>query len=559
MLQVSNITKHYGDALILQGISFTVNAGDRVGLIGPNGCGKTTLLRILIGREKPDTGSLSLDPPGIEIGYLEQGLSYADADTLDDIVRAERRALAEAEAEVVQLAEALAADSDSSGPTEGGQRTLQAYGEALARMLRLVETQPPEHEVIAALAGLGLGQLALDAPVGHLSGGQKTRLGLARLLLCKPELLLLDEPTNHLDIEALEWLEVWLRDFGGAAIIVSHDRAFLDRTVNWIYDLDEKTHTLTPYPGTYSDYLNARQREQERQWQAYTAQQERIAQLTGEARRLSGYARNIEHGTIDFAPRKIAKGIARRATVQRRRIERELAERRIDRPGLTWHMKLEFSDTPESGQDVLLMTGLAIGHDGHALVSGIDRILRQGERIALIGPNGAGKTTLLRTIAGEVAPVSGTLRLGANVRLGYYAQEQETLDPESTPLETILSVAPMSDTDVRSFLHYFLFAGDEVSVPVGSLSFGERARLVLARLVAGGCNLLLLDEPINHLDIPSRANFEQALAAFEGTVIAAVHDRYFIDAFATALWAIDGGQLRSYADLEDYQRIRARN
>lgn len=262
MLQASNISKHYGDALLLQSVSFTINAGDRAGLIGPNRCGRSTLLRIFVGQEKPDAGSVSLDPPDLEIGYLEQGLSYSDADTLDDVVRSGRRALAKAEAEVARLAAALAANDNADG-LEASDR-LDAYGEALARMIRLVESLPAEHEVSAALAGLDLGHLPLDTPVGHLSGGQKTRLGLARLLLRKYDLLLLDEPTNHLDIDALEWLESWLRDFTGAAIIVSHDRAFLDRTANWIYDLDEKTHTLTPYPGTYTGYLTTKQRELER-------------------------------------------------------------------------------------------------------------------------------------------------------------------------------------------------------------------------------------------------------------------------------------------------------
>ena len=317
------------------------------------------------------------------------------------------------------------------------------------------------------------------------------------------------------------------------------------------------TH-LTTYAGTFTDYLATRQREHERRSEAYRAQQERITQLTGEVRRLSGYANSIERGTIDFATRKIAKGIARRAVVQRRRIERELAQEQVERPGLTWEMKLEFSDTPETGQDVLILDGVTIGYEDHTLVAGIKQILRQGERVALIGPNGSGKTTLLRTIAGTLPPLSGALRLGANVRLGYYAQEQETLDPESTPLDTIRSVAPMSETDVRSFLHYFLFAGDDVFVPVRSLSYGERARLALARLVASGCNFLLLDEPINHLDIPSRASFEQALSAFEGTVLAVVHDRYFISAFATQLWALHDGTLSTYVDLEDYQRLRLR-
>lgn len=554
MLQVSNISKHYGDLQVLNQISFVVNPGDRVGLIGPNGCGKTTLLRILSGHERPDHGSVNIDPPAAVIGYLEQGLTYGDDDTLDTVLRAEHRRIEALDAELIYLGEALAAATGAELA-----RLMDAYGEAVAQLEHLSRTLPTEHETARVLAGLGLTSLPLSMPVAHLSGGQKTRLGLARLLLQQPEILLLDEPTNHLDIEALEWLEEWLSSYRGAVLIVSHDRTFLDRTVNWIFELNELTHGCAAYPGNYSDYLEAKQREIERQWEAYSAQQERIAQLSGEARRLSGYAGSIEAGTIDFSIRKIAKGIARRAVVQRRRIERELEQERVERPRLTWQMKLEFVETPASGQDVVTLSHVAVGYDQVVLVDDVTDILRQGERVALIGPNGAGKTTLLRVIGGQLLPLSGTVRLGANVRLGYYAQEQENLDPTSTPFATVRQVASMSDTDVRSFLHHFLFTGDEVFTPVQSLSYGERARLVLARLVAEGCNLLLLDEPINHLDIPSRASFEQAIVNFEGTVLAVVHDRYFIRQFATRVWAIHGETLHSYVDLEDYQRIRRRS
>lgn len=553
MLQASNLSKRYADVQVLSQVSFTVNAGDRVGLIGPNGCGKTTLLRILMGYVEPDQGSVQKDPPNAVVGYLEQALSYGPEDTIEDVLRAEHRKLEAAEADVERLAEAM-----SVAEGEEQMRLLEAYGDALSCLEQLSRVQVPEHRATEVLAGLELDTLGLNTPVRVLSGGQKTRLGLARLLTQQPQILLLDEPTNHLDIEALEWLERWLLSYDGAVVIVSHDRTFLDRTVNWIFELDPRTHELTPYVGNYSDYLETKRREIERQREAYNAQQERISQLTGEARRLTGYANSIEHGTIDFGPRKIAKGIARRAVVQRRRIERELAQDRVDKPGLSWQMKLEFVDTPESGQDVLIFDHVDIGYDGQPMVRDIHQMLRQGERVALIGPNGTGKTTLLRTIRGELGAVSGEIRVGTNVKIGYYAQEQEHLDPGSTPFETIRQIAAMSETEARSFLHYFLFTGDEVFIPNRSLSYGERARLVLSRLVASGCNCLLLDEPINHLDIPSRASFEQAMTAFEGTVLAVVHDRYFIREFATRLWAIHDGELRSYVDLEDYQRLRKR-
>ena len=551
MLQVSNITKHFGDALVLEHVSLNLSREDHAGLIGPNGSGKTTLLRIIMGTEKPDTGSVQRNPPNITIGYLEQGLVFHEDDTLDTILRSEQIAIDTLAMKVAQLAEQL---SITKG--EEQKRILKAYGEVLNELEAASTRQIPEHNASEILNGLGLGHIPLQTSVMHLSGGQKTRLGLARILLKNPDMLILDEPTNHLDIEALEWLEKWIQRFENTIIIVSHDRTFLDRTVNIILDLDPLTHSIKTYPGNYSEYLRIKQTEINRHWEAYNAQQERIAKLQSESRRLSGYAKGIERGTIDFAPRKIAKGIARRATVQRKRIERELAEERVDKPKVTWHMKLEFGNTPTSGNDVLICKDLSAGYGFPPLIHKIDEIVQHGERIALIGSNGAGKTTLLKTITDQLPPLYGTYKLGTNVKFGYFAQEQENLDVDGTPFSVIRAVASISDTDIRSFLHYFLFSGDDVFVPVHSLSYGERARLTLARLVASGCNFLLLDEPINHLDIPSRSSFEQAMTAFEGTVIAVVHDRYFIRNFATRLWVLEEGTLRSFIDLDEYRRIK---
>jgi len=554
MLQVSNITKYYGDALILDGVTFTLNPGERVGLIGPNGCGKTTLLRIITGQETADSGSVQRDPHDVRVGYLEQGLTYHDDATLDHILRAEQIALENLEERVAALANTLSAAED----VEQAQ-LLDAYGEALVELETLATRQTPAHEIKAILAGLELDDVPLDTPVSHLSGGQKTRLGLARLLIQNPQVLLLDEPTNHLDIGALEWLEGWLREYRGAALIVSHDRTFLDNTVTQILDLDPLTHVITAYPGNYSDYIEAWTRQREKQWAQWRDEQAEIRRLQADIHRTKMHAMSVELTTTpgDSTIRRYAKKVAKKATSREKRLERyQESEERADKPTSTWRMKLEFVDTPESGQDVLRLRDVAVGYNGVPLLRDVNQMLRQGERVALIGPNGCGKTTLLRAIAGQIEPLAGKIRLGANVKLGYYAQEQENLDPDSTPFDTLRQSAAMSDTDVRSFLHYFLFAGDDVFTPVGSLSYGERARLTLARLVASECNCLLLDEPINHLDIPSRASFEQAMTAFEGTVLAVVHDRYFIRQFATGVWAVENETVREYVDLEDYQRVR---
>ncbi|MBN1259469.1 MAG: ABC-F family ATP-binding cassette domain-containing protein [Anaerolineae bacterium] len=553
MLKVSNIGKHYGDDLILDGVSFVINPGERAGLIGPNGCGKSTLLRIIAGEETPDSGSIQVDPPDLRMGYLHQGLAYTEGDTVSNFLTASERRLLEVEAEVVQLAEAL-----SLAPEVEQTAFLEAYGQALTKLERLALAQTPEHEVAAVLAGLGLTDVALDTPVAILSGGQKTRLGLAQLLIDRPDVILLDEPTNHLDIEALEWLEHWIQGYRGAVLIVSHDRTFLDNTVTRILDLEQETHTVVDYTGNYSDYIDAWEQKRENQWAQWKDQQEEIRRLRGDVQRTKMQALSVELTTTSGQPtvRRYAKKVAKKAKSRERRLERYMeSDERVEKPALTWQMKLEFVETPESGQDVLILEDLAAGYDGIPLFRDVNAVLGAGERVALVGPNGTGKTTLLRVILGQLAPLAGCARLGANVKVGYYAQEQETLDPESTPFDSLRAVAAMSETDVRSFLHYFLFSGDDVFVPVGALSYGERARLALARLVATGCNFLVLDEPINHLDIPSRTRFEQAMTAFEGAVLAVVHDRYFIRQFATRVWALEGRGLRSYIDLEDLRRM----
>jgi ATP-binding cassette subfamily F protein 3 len=556
MLQVSNVSKSFGDNLIFEKVSFTVNPGERVGLIGPNGSGKTTLLRIILGEIQPDVGAVRLSPADVQVGYLAQALAYEPGQTVAQVMKGAVAGLVEAEHRLETLSVQMAGVRGEELP-----QLLAEYDQALDALERL-EGYSIQARMDALLDGLGLGKADRGTPVEILSGGQKTRLGLARLLLSTFDLsgrslLLLDEPTNHLDIEALEWLEGFLQRFAGAALIVSHDRTFLDRTVSAILEIDPLAHTVVEYPGNYTAYVEAKEREREKHWAAYKDQQQFIAHLESTLVAKKSYARSIEVGTIDFGPRAIAKGIARRAMVQQRRIRRLLeSEERIDKPGRSWQMKLEFADTPPSGRDVLHLEGVRMGFGDLELFRDVDLTLRAGERIALVGPNGSGKTTLARLILGEMGPLTGRVWLGTGVRLGYFAQEQEDLDPGSTPYETIRAVAPLSQSETRSFLHYFLFAGDDAFLPVGSLSFGERARLTLARLVAQGCNLLLLDEPINHLDIPSRSRFEQAMVAFQGTVLAIVHDRYFIDRFATGLWSIEGGTIRTYGDLADMRRAR---
>jgi ATP-binding cassette subfamily F protein 3 len=550
MIQISDLTKFYGEICVLDSVSFLLNRGERVGLIGPNGCGKTTLLRIIAGREQADRGSIRFTIPEVSVGYLPQGAEYPPHAYLAQIMEDAVPGLREARRQVDSLAQHM-----GDLRCEELERGLDDYGQALEHFERL-GGYGIERRMQLLLDGLGLSEVGghggLDAPMSILSGGQKTRLGLARCLLTQPDLLLLDEPTNHLDIEALEWLEGFLQTYNGAVLIVSHDRTFLDRVVHKILELDGLTHHLTIYDGDYSTYAAVKTRELAQQWASYKDQQEAIARMRSVIRAHKGYASDIEHGTIDFALRKRAKGIARRGVVLEHRLERFLeSDDIVDKPSLSWKMKLEFGETSRSGQDVLTLDEVSMAFGDHELFCRASLSLRRGDRVALVGPNGSGKTTLLRIITGELDSTGGRVKLGAGVHVGYFAQEQETLDLESTPFAEIRRLAPLDETEVRSFLHYYLFSGDEVFIPVAQLSYGERARLSLARLVARGCNLLLLDEPINHLDIPSRAAFEQAMGAFDGTILAVVHDRYFIQRFATRIWAIRERAIHAYVDMED--------
>ena len=549
VLQVTGISKCFGDDCVLDRISFTVQAGERVGLIGPNGSGKTTLLDIIVGRQEPDDGSVRL-AANARLGYLEQGLTFAQGDTVGEAILGAQGELAAAQRRLTDCSAELASMGQADAQAVQQFADAQAHLEALGglefgRRARTI------------LDGLGLREVSLESPVAPLSGGQKTRLGLASLLLRQPSLLLLDEPTNHLDIAGLEWLEEFLQHFAGAMIVVSHDRAFLDRTVQSILELNSLTHRIRPFSGNYSEYVRTVAHERDRQAQAYREQQEYIADVTAALRGTKGRAKRTENATIDFYYRKRAKKVARAAVVRERRLQRMLdSEKRVDKPALTWKMKMDLVDTPVSGQKVLTMEDVGHRFGEMWLFRGVNMQLQRGERVAVIGANGSGKSTLLKVVAGQLWPLEGTVRLGTHVRVGYYAQEQEGLAEESTPFEEIRSVSPLSDTEARNFLHYYLFAGDDVFVPVGDLSYGERARLALAKLVLAGSNLLLLDEPLNHLDIPSRESFEQALSSFEGTVLIVVHDRQFIRNYAQALWSLEDGTVRRYVELDAVNRNR---
>ena len=474
---------------------------------------------------------------------LPQGGNLPSDLTLGDYLQQMQGNLPALTARLELLASHLAADL-------GSPSLQQEYDQVLAD---LTDSAASTTRTPALLASFGLDTLPASLPLASLSGGQKTRLNLVGLLLRDPRLLLLDEPTNHLDPAMLEWLEDWLLNSRCGVLIVSHDRAFLDGVVEGILDLNSETRSLRAYAGNYSAYVSQVAAEHDQQLEAYQDQVYEIRRIQQDIQRTKQQSLHVELTTTPRQPhvRRIAKKVARKAKSRERKLERYLAsDERVEKPRTGWQMQQDFFTAGEAGaghfsQAVLRLEGLSVGYPGGMpLLSGLDLHIRQGQRIALTGTNGSGKTTLLRTIAGVLEPLAGKAALGTSVRLGYMTQEQEGLIPEEDALGTLRRYAPLNETEARTFLHKFLFSGDEVFTPVGSLSYGERARLMLGCLVAQGCTFLLLDEPVNHLDIPSRVRFEQALKNFDGTVLAVVHDRYFIREFASEIWWVEAGGVR---------------
>ena len=412
MLHLSKISKSYGSETILADVSFIVNSDERVGLVGPNGCGKTTLLRIITGLEPADSGQVRFDPPGLSVGYLTQGLVFEAGETVAEALARATAEHSQAWADMQALAAAMADPQQS----ERLPALTTAYAEAESRF-EAAGGYELEARLEAILTGLNLADIPRDLPVERLSGGQKTRLGLAGLLIQQPRLLLLDEPTNHLDIDALTWLEKWLEGYDGAALIVSHDRAFLDGTTSRTLVIDPVSHTLRDFPGNYTFYIETLAHEVEQQWQAYSDQQEEILRLQNAARHLRGLAKLKRGGKTDRDNDKFAKhffagrsmSAVGRAKQIEQRLERLLAEERVDKPGRQWQLKLNFTNDAGGARQVLSLENVSMAFGRQPLFSDVNLTLTHGQRIALVGPNGEGKTTLLRLIAGELTPTAGRI------------------------------------------------------------------------------------------------------------------------------------------------------
>jgi len=545
MLVATQITRRFGPDLILDRIQLTINRGERVGLVGPNGAGKSTLIRILAGIDTPDAGSVVRTPPDLRIGYLPQALLDLEDGTVGDVLFDARGPLGQAERRLARVQEALAEPGLDPSAID---RLLTEYGDAQVEW-EAAGGYERAHRADTLAAGLHVDQLDYATPIARLSGGERTRLGLARLLLDEPDLLILDEPTNHLDIEALAWLESFLQRFEGAVLLASHDRAFLDAVATRIAVLDPETRSLRGYNGGYSAYEAAREAERERQWAAWQDQEVYIQEVESDIRRLKGEAQQIQGGPKrgrDFYGRVSAK-VARQAKARERKLERFLeSDERIDKPRTAWGLKLDLHRSDGGSEVVVRAEDVSFAYpDQPPLLAGVSFDLLLGQRVAVTGPNGAGKSTLMKLLYGTLQPTTGRLRRSASTTFGYLAQDSETLDPGQTVLASLRNVVPWNETEARTFLHRFLFGGEMPHRVVGALSYGERVRLQLARLVAGGSTCLLLDEPLNHLDIPARERFEEALRNFAGAILVISHDRYFVQRFAEDVWEMRDGELWS--------------
>ncbi|MCY3779328.1 MAG: ABC-F family ATP-binding cassette domain-containing protein [Chloroflexi bacterium] len=533
LLVAQDLGKYYGADEVFSGVSLAIPKGARIALVGPNGAGKTSLLNVLAGIDLPTEGSVSL-ARNLRLSFLPQRPELAGDHSLWQEQLEAFADLREMEAQLAQL-ETQMAEAD------GYEGALARYGPLQAEFER-IGGYSYEARIKKVLSGLGFRADEYDKPLPQLSGGQKTRALLCRLLLEEPDLLILDEPTNHLDIQAVEWLEKYLTTFAGAVLAVSHDRYFIDNFADAVWEIEYGR--LQVYRGNYSAYIKQRAEQRETLRRAFTWQREFIRKEREFIRRHMGSRRTAQ-----------VKGRLKKLETMKKRgaiIESGPRQRR--------KMFIEMDDIQRSGDQVIVTRDLVIGYDAaRPLLAVPDSLVQRGETVAIIGPNGAGKSSLVKTLSGDLPVLAGEARLGAKVRPGYFAQGHETLVTENTLVEEVTGVKPMPISEARDWLGRFLFSGDDVFRKVASLSGGERGRLALAILALQGANLLLLDEPTNHLDIDSQEVLQAVLARFNGTILLVSHDRYLIDALATQIWELAPGKLAvTDGGYQDYLRERNR-
>ncbi|MBP3040180.1 ABC-F family ATP-binding cassette domain-containing protein [Bacillaceae bacterium Marseille-Q3522] len=529
LLQVTQLGKNFGADVILSNIKMEIQTNDRVALVGRNGAGKSTFLKILAGQIAYDSGDI-IQPKNISIGYLAQNTGLESERSIWDEMLSIFEPLLNLEAKLRSLEQQMANPKIFND---------QAFYEKILKEYDLSQLQfkdqggyQYEADIRSVLHGLNFQSFDYSTPISSLSGGQKTRLALGKLLLAKPDLLILDEPTNHLDIETLSWLEQYLQGYSGAILIVSHDRYFLDKVVSQVYELSHRQ--LKKFQGNYSAFLKQKAENYERDVKLYEKQQDEIAKLT------------------DFVQRNLARAsTTKRAQSRRKQLERmELLERPAGEEKST---AFSFQVDRQSGNDVLTIRDLAVGYEKAPVSKSISFQVSRGDSIALIGPNGVGKSTLLKTIIKKLPAITGEIRYGANVTIGYYDQEQSELTSNKRVLNELWDDYPLkNEKEIRTILGNFLFSGDDVLKTVSALSGGEKARLALAKLMMEKANLLILDEPTNHLDLDSKEILENALINYPGTILFVSHDRYFINRIASKVVELNKSGTTEYLGDYDY-------
>jgi ATP-binding cassette subfamily F protein 3 len=532
LFRLSEATKSYGGTEILRGVSFQVNPGEKVGLVGRNGAGKTTVFRLITGQEAPDSGDV-FKANNLNLGLLDQHVDFGTAETVHTAALSAFKEIHDIEADMRALEKTM--------ETDHSDEVLNRYAE-LQIAFEQADGFTYAARAEAILQGLGFPKEMWEQSTSTLSGGQKNRLGMARLLLSKADVLLLDEPTNHLDVGAVEWLENFLAEYDGSYVIISHDRYFLDRTTNRIIEI-ENGRAVT-YSGNYSAFLVERELRREQQQREYENQQAFINKTQEFIRR------NLEG-------QKTKQAKSRRTLLQRMdRLDAVVAEKHGGSFGLK---KVE-----RTGNNVLTLEDLSIGYRDKYLAKGVNLSLHRGEALGIVGGNGTGKTTMLKTVLGEIPALGGEICWGTKTNFGYYAQNLEELEPRNDVINELRRVAPLADNGtLRSFLARFLFFGEDVFKLVGDLSGGEKGRLALAKLIYSRKNVLILDEPTNHLDIPAREALEAALSEYDGTILTVSHDRFFLDKVATQILAFSDDGIEvfngNYTEYHDWNQANLRS
>lgn len=528
MLKVTNLAKSFGIDELFTDVSFEVARGDKVGFVGANGAGKSTLMKILMGQEEYDAGSIQWDSNDT-IGYVEQTADFAGGTLYEEFQHAfdDIRALGAKKAELEQRMKTEGTEG------EQGAALLDDYSRVMNRF-EILGGYDYESRLRRIAYGLGFTEDDFKKDVQHFSGGQKTRICLAKALMREPDFLFLDEPTNHLDIERIEWLENFLQSYHGGVLIISHDRFFLDRVATRILELEGGQ--VTSYEGNYTYYMRVKNDRRAALQSAYEKQQEHI-------KKTEEYIRRYKAGIKS----KQARG---------RQSQLDRLERIVLPPEDATFNYFAFHRPPECAERVAELEDVSWHYGDHAIFDHVNLLIRNGDGVALVGPNGAGKTTLLRVLIGELESPTGRVKIGSRVKIGYFSQQHETLHPESTILDEITYTFGIDEEQARKYLGAFLFHGDDVLRRIGDLSGGEQSRVAFLKLMLTGANFLVLDEPTNHLDIPAKETIEEALMAYPGTFLAVSHDRYFLDKVANCTLVLENGSITEYNGNYSYYRER---